>query len=206
VDNVGNLFVVAGNLVELPKISTGYGPQTTLLAGSFGAVATDSSGNVYVTQGNNVQELQRSSPNFGTANVCAPGATTPAPCSQTLTFNYSVNSNVGFGTPKILTGGQPNLDFTLAPGSSCTGTVTAGSSCTVNVTFAPLAAGIRNGVVEIVDTNGNVRSSTPVSGVGVSSSASPAEKVSTTYLPFETVPFGTSETLPVTIPISEEGR
>jgi hypothetical protein len=167
VDNAGNLFVVAGDLVELPKVGTGFGGQTTLLPGSFAAVATDSAGNVYATEGNGALELQRTSPNFGTANVCAPGATTPAPCSQTLNFNYSVNSNVGFGTPKILTGGKPNLDFTLAPESTCTGTVTAGSFCTVNVNFAPLAAGTRNGVVEIVDTNGNVRSSTPVSGLGV---------------------------------------
>jgi len=167
VDNVGNLFVVAGELLELPKVGTGFGGQTVVLPGSFGAVATDSVGNVYVTEGNSALELQRNSPNFGTANVCAPGATTPAPCSQTLTFNYSVNSNVGFGTPKILTGGKPNLDFTLAAGSTCTGTVTAGSFCTLNVTFAPLAAGPRTGTVEIIDADGNVRSTTPISGLGV---------------------------------------
>jgi hypothetical protein len=167
VDNAGNLFVVDGDLVELPKISTSYGPQMTVLTGSFGAVATDSAGNVYVTKGNSVQELQRNSVNFGSANVCAPRATTPAPCSQTLTFNYSVNSNVTFGTPKILTGGKPSLDFTLGTGSTCTGTVTAGSSCTLNVIFTPLAAGTRNGTVEITDSYGDVRASTPVSGLGV---------------------------------------
>jgi hypothetical protein len=199
VDNAGNLFVVAGDLVELPMIGASYGPQMTVLTGSFGAVATDSAGNVYVTEGNGALELQRNSVNFGGANVCAPGATTPAPCSQTLTFNYSVNSNVGFGTPKILTGGKPDLDFTLAPGSTCTGTVTAGSFCTLNVTFAPLAAGTRNGVVEIVDTNGNVRSSTPVSGLGVVPAVgSPVARASTNYLPSGPVPFGNSETLRLT--------
>jgi hypothetical protein len=199
VDNVGNLFVVAGDLVELPWTAVGYGPQTPVLNGSFGAVATDHAGNVYVTQGSNVLELQKNSPNFGSANVCAPGAKTPAPCSQTLTFNYNINSNVTFGAPKILTNGKPNLDFTLGTGSTCTGTVTAGSSCTLNVVFTPLAAGTRNGTVEITDTYGNVRASTPVSGVGVSPPGSPAAQVSTAYLPFRPVPFATSETFPVTI-------
>jgi hypothetical protein len=197
VDNLGNLFVVDGDLVELPLTALGYGPQTTVLTGSFGAVATDSTGNIYVTKGNSVQELQRNSINFGGANVCTHG--TPAPCSQTLTFNYKVNSNVTFGAPKILTGGKPNLDFTLGTGSTCTGTVTAGSSCTLNVIFTPLAAGTRNGTVEITDTYGNVRATTPVSGLGVSPPSSPAALVSTTHRPSRPVPFGNAETLPVMI-------
>jgi streptogramin lyase len=200
VDNVGNLFVVVvpGDLLELPSTALGYGPQTTVLTGgSLRAVATDSAGNVYVTNGNSVQELQRNSVNFGSANVCVHG--TPAPCSQTLTFNYSVNSNVTFGAPKILTNGKPNLDFTLGTGSTCTGTLTTGSSCTLNVIFTPLAAGTRNGRVEITDSNGDVRASTPVSGLGVSPPSSPAVQVSTTSTPFRLVPFGISETLRLTV-------
>jgi hypothetical protein len=184
--------------MELPNTANGFGAPIMLLPGNFGADAVDSAGNVYVTQGNNVLELQKNSPNFGTANVCAPGATTPAPCSQTLTFNYSISSDVGFGAPKILTGGKPNLDFTLAPGSTCTGTVTAGSFCTVNVTFRPLASGTRNGTVEILDSDGNVRASTPVSGLGVSPPGALAAHASTTHQPFRPVPFGTSETLRLT--------
>ena len=174
VDNAGNLFVVAGDLVEVPKTPIGYGPQTTALTGSFGTVATDNVGNVYVTQGTSVLELQRNSVNFGSANVCAPGATTPAPCSQTLTLSYSANSSVTFGAPKILTGGKPNLDFTLASGSTCTGTVTEGSSCTLNVTFAPLSVGTRTGTVEIIDSNGGVRATTPISGLGIGPANAPA--------------------------------
>jgi hypothetical protein len=195
VDNVGNLFVVDGNLVELPKISTSYAPQMTVLTGSFGAVATDSTGNVYVTKGNSVQELQRNSVNFGSANVCVHG--TPAPCSQTLTFNYNVNSNVGFGVPKILTNGKPNLDFTLGTGSTCTGTVTAGSSCTLNVIFTPLAVGTRKGTVEITDSYGNVRASTPVYGLGTT--GAPVAHVSTTYLNFGAINFGSTKTELLTV-------
>ena len=71
------------------------------------------------------------------------------------------------GTPKVLTGGAPNLDFTLASGSSCTGALSAGATCTVNVTFAPLAGGIRNGSVEITDGSGNVLTTTEIYGFGL---------------------------------------
>ena len=86
-------------------------------------------------------ELQTRSVNFEGVNVCAPGQTTPAPCSETLTLNYTATASGTLGTPKVLTGGAPNLDFTLASGSTCTGDVAEGATCTVNVTFAPLATG-----------------------------------------------------------------
>jgi sugar lactone lactonase YvrE len=192
-DSTGNVYV-SSPFMELPNTATGFGAPIKLLPGNFGADAVDSAGNVYITQGNNVLQLQRSSPNFGTVNVCA-----PTPCGHTLTFNYSVNSEVTFGAPKILTGGKPNLDFTLAGGSTCTGTVTAGSFCTVNVTFAPLAGGIRNGTVEIIDSDGNVRVSTPVSGLGVAPTGPPTPLLSTTLLQFGAIDPGTTETLPLTV-------
>ena len=86
--------------------------------------------------------------NFGNVNVCPADQTTPAPCSQTLTLNYNVAATTTFGTTNVVTQGAPNLDFTLSSGSTCTGTVSAGSSCTVNVTFAPLAPGVRMGAVQ----------------------------------------------------------
>ncbi len=67
----------------------------------------------------------------------------------------------------MLTGGKPNLDFTLASASTCTGAVTAGSTCAVQVNFTPLVAGARNGAIQIVDTSGNVLATTYISGVGV---------------------------------------
>ncbi len=87
-------------------------------------------------------------------------------CSETLTLNYDVNASGTLGTPKVLTGGAPKLDFTLSSGSTCTGAVTAGTTCTVNVTFAPLILGVRNGSVEIVDGSGNVLNTTSLQGFG----------------------------------------
>jgi hypothetical protein len=43
--------------------------------------------------------------NFGTANVCPSGKTTPAPCSKTLTLTYNITESGDLGTPQALTTG-----------------------------------------------------------------------------------------------------
>ncbi len=57
----------------------------------------------------------------------------------------------------VLTGGAPNLDYTLVAGGSCgSGTAyTAGATCTVAVSFAPRFPGARHGAVLLVDGGGN---------------------------------------------------
>src|SRR6202008_1463224 len=111
--------------------------------------------------------LQLGSVNFGSANICPGGQSTPAPCSQTLTLNYSVGSETAFGTPNVLTQGAPNLDFKLS-GITCTDTIIAGNSCSATVTFAPLAPGLRMGAVQVMDSSNpaNVLATTFISGVG----------------------------------------
>ncbi len=105
--------------------------------------------------------------NFGSANVCPSGQTAPAPCNQTLALKYNVTTSGTLGPSKVLTLGAPNLDFTLAGGSTCIGAVTANSTCVVNVTFAPIFSGARNGAVLITDESGTVLATTFVYGVGV---------------------------------------
>jgi hypothetical protein len=105
--------------------------------------------------------------NFGSANVCLSGKTTPAPCSQTMTLSYTVTASGTLGTPQALTLGAPNLDYKLASGSTCAGSVIQGNSCAVKVTFAPIAPGARNGAVEIVDGSGKVLATTYIYGNGV---------------------------------------
>lgn len=191
VDSAGDLFVdwfsdlPSGSfvlqVVELPRTATGYGPLTTLLTGGSNdfalnnGVAVDGEGDVFipVRVGNGVDyiavELQTRSVNFEGVNVCAPGQTTPAPCSQTLTLNFNIIADVTLGTtPNVLTGGAPNLDFTLANGSTCSNAVTVGTTCTVNVTFKPKFAGTRQGAVQIVDGGGNVLATTLIYGTGIS--------------------------------------
>ncbi len=125
-------------------------------------------------EGENVASAQRPgqvqtqtvSVSLGNANVCQSGKTSPAPCNQAATLTYSVTASITLGTPLALTMGTPNLDFILAPGGTCIGTVTSGSTCTVNVTFAPLYAGVRQGAIEIVDSSGNLITTTYINGVG----------------------------------------
>src|SRR5271163_616416 len=75
--------------------------------------------------------------NFGKANLCPAGQTTPPPCSEAMTLTYNVTAGGTLGTPKVVTQGAPDLDFTLASSSTCAGAVTTGTTCTVNVKFAP---------------------------------------------------------------------
>jgi len=103
--------------------------------------------------------------NFGDVNVCAPGQTTPSPCSKTLTLIYKVTAGGTLAKPKVLTMGMPYLDFTFAR-SSCVGTVTTGSRCSVEVTFIPKAPRLYSGAVEIVDGSGTVLATTLISGIG----------------------------------------
>jgi hypothetical protein len=104
--------------------------------------------------------------NFGNVNLCAPGATSPAPCSKTLTLTYNVTGSGTLGAIKVVTGGASNLDFTLASGSTCTGAVTEGATCVVNVEFVPKYAGYRPGAVQIKDESGKVLATTPIVGFG----------------------------------------
>jgi len=86
---------------------------------------------------------------FGNVNVCPAGATTPAPCSKTISFPVNVSTLQNLGTPQVLTQGTPGLDFTLSSGSTCSGVGSTGS-CVVNATFTPTAPGVRTGAVQLL--------------------------------------------------------
>ena len=77
---------------------------------------------------------------FGRINVC-PGATMPAPCSNTLPETFSIAADTTIGSVQVVTQGvsNPILDFSLASASAgtCTGTFSTAGTCTVNVTFTP---------------------------------------------------------------------
>jgi serine/threonine-protein kinase len=203
VDNAENVFVVdidKSRVVELPKTSTGYGPQTTLPTNGLShprGIALDSAGDVFIADTGNNRTVEVQQPSV---YVCSHGQTIPAPCSATLTLNFNIYANVTLGTPLVLTGGVPKLDFTLANGSTCTGALAENTTCTVRVIFAPLATGVRNGTVEIVDGGGNVLTTASFSGTGLTPpTGSPVARVSTTYLPFSTIPVGSTEILPLMI-------
>ena len=104
--------------------------------------------------------------NFGAYNVCQAGQTVPGPCGTSLpvTFNFPTTTTVG--AIQVVTQGATGLDFSQGSGSTCVGTVIGGNSCTVNVSFAPIAPGLRMGAVQLYDSSANLVFSEPVYGVG----------------------------------------
>ncbi len=109
--------------------------------------------------------------NFGSVNVCPAGHASPAPCNSTLSLSYHVAANTTIGSISILTSGAANLDFRAKAndhsGTLCsTRTFTTALTCTVDVTFAPLAPGQRQGAVQILDGSGNILVNTYIYGTG----------------------------------------
>jgi hypothetical protein len=168
VDAAGDVFVADTGNNEVKEIVAVNGsipanPTTNALGSGFNnpvAVALDAAGDILVADygSNTVKEFQAQSVNFGTANVCPSGQITPAPCTQTLTLNYNVAAGTTIGSVKFFTS-VANLDFKAeAKGTSTTlcstQTYASSTTCTVDVTFAPLAPGERQGAVQIVDGGG----------------------------------------------------
>jgi hypothetical protein len=87
--------------------------------------------------------------NFGNINVCPSGQTSPAPCSITLPLTLSFAQPSTILSINVVTQGAPSLDFTQANGGNCAGAITAGNTCTMDVTFTPLAPGLRTGAVQL---------------------------------------------------------
>jgi hypothetical protein len=81
-------------------------------------------------------------------------------------MSYYAAATTNFGATQVVTQGITGLDFSLASGGTCTGTVSAGNSCTVNVNFAPLAPGSRTGAVELFDSNANLLTTAQIYGIG----------------------------------------
>ena len=173
VDGAGDVFIANAGNNSVVEIQAGSGTQSTVGSGlnQSAGVAVDGAGDIFIADsGNNrALEVQRTvSVNFGSANVCPSGQAIPVPCSQTVTLNYNVASSGALQNVNLLTGGAPNLDFTLAS-STCAGELEAGSSCAANVTFAPRAPGARMGAVQLIyayDGQPSVIASTLVYGQG----------------------------------------
>jgi hypothetical protein len=104
-----------------------------------------------------------STQNFGAQAIASPSAT------QSFTFSISAGTTVG--SIAAVTTGISNLDFAVAAGSTCAAQHYAtATTCVVNVTFTPVAAGLRLGAVLFFSKAkgaGAVLGSTPMYGVGL---------------------------------------
>ena len=153
-----------GTPVTLTATATG----ASTFAGWGGACAsagTNLKCSVVVSGATNVT-ASFSQQNFGNVNVCPAGQTTPAPCNRNLALTFNMASNTIIGAIQVVTQGATGLDFSLGSGGTCTGTIAAGNSCTVNVSFAPLAPGLRTGAVELFDSSANLLATAPIYGIG----------------------------------------
>jgi sugar lactone lactonase YvrE len=99
---------------------------------------------------------------FGNVNVGT------AASSQSVTFSFT--TPVTLSAVEVLTGGQPNLDYTDAGGNTCVAGQSSGSSCTVNVAFTPSVPGPRSGAVVLFQQGATAPYAVSyLSGVGQSS-------------------------------------
>lgn len=168
VDHSGNLFVSDYHAGAVYERAAGSGAIRTV--GNFelpSGVAVDAKGNLFVADNGlgTVSKLQLQAVDFGPANVCQASQGGPAPCSQSETLTFNIDSSGTFGAPVALTQGSPNLDFSVTA-NSCSGLLASGSTCTVTVQFAPTAAGARNGAIELTDASGSVLATAYVHGIG----------------------------------------
>ena len=149
VDYFANLVIAdPGNNRVVQVTSSGSG--SVLSTGSLtlntdDAVAADVSGQIYVadTSNSRVVVLMTSAVAFGTLDV---GASSGA----SITLPFTINSATTLGSVLALTLGAQSLDFTLGGGTTCANGTT-NTSCNVEVTFLPLAAGLRRGAVAFFD-------------------------------------------------------
>ena len=164
----GNGIIFYGNMgggatCTFSVIVTADGTATGLLTNNVAGIAAGRSFDEGVpgTQGADIPKItglpaSASIAVYGPVNV---GQTQ----SEIIPFTAPITGTLG--TPLVLTDGAPNLDFTLAS-TTCTGTMTQGNPCTVTVTFAPAAPGLRKGVVELVDNNGNILTTALIYNIG----------------------------------------
>ena len=173
-DAAGDLFVtdadIHASIREIVAVGGQVSPASKMvqLGGEFTApagVALSARGNIFVADSSDdaVYEIQYPSANFGQIKV---GST-----SSTYTFPFAFNSNVTLGSVAVLTQGASGKDFQTASGGTCKAQSYSsdGDSCTVNVTFNPLAPGLRRGAIVLYDNNtpANPLITVYINGIGV---------------------------------------
>jgi hypothetical protein len=147
-------------------------PANTLVIGTDELVATytpdAASATIYVAaKANGIVSVGAAATSSGAAPVDF-GAinigTTSVAKAVTLTFSASSTPATLIATTQGVTG----KDFAIVSGGTCGAgiNVAAGQSCTVNVTFTPAFAGLRNGAVLALDSNGQPLALTYIHGSG----------------------------------------
>jgi Galactose oxidase, central domain/Kelch motif len=115
---------------------------------------------------NDAWVYEHGSVNFGSVKVGS---------RATLTLGYNIQSEVTLAANvKVVNNAAPNFDFALSGTPTCTGKKTGDSWCGVTISFAPRAAGMRTGAVQLMDGSGRLLVTTAIFGQG--SGAVPAAR------------------------------
>jgi uncharacterized protein (TIGR03437 family) len=145
-------------------IDANYGPkrQATIRIGTFAfTVSEDGVSNSPQAQS---PALSATSLSFGDRNVGAAGAAQTVQLTNTGSTALSLQA--------ITTGGRNSRDF--AETSNCNATLAAGERCTIQVTFTPIAPGIRTASLFIAGNFGGGAPVIDLSGTGIATGPIPA--------------------------------
>lgn len=164
IDPAGVLYVAdTGNNRVVKVTAAGAGSVVSTGSVTFTqpkAVGLDVSGTIYIadTSNSRIVTAMMTAVDFGSVQLGASSGN-----AVTLPFTVSVSSTLG--SVQALTLGAPSLDFTLGAGTTCSNGTT-NTTCTVDVTFFPLAAGVRRGAVMLFDQSQNPLLMVPLFGTG----------------------------------------
>ena len=165
-DSSGHIFLGGGDSADSEVIGSALISVDEDFVNGTEGLAADSNGNLYIagadTTGTQyVVELNRFAASFGSVAVEQTG--------NPLTLNFIIE-NITVGSIGVLTMGQANQDFATASGTTCTAhAYTSVTTCIVNVTFTPMAPGLRTGALVFysgANQTGNVLASVPLYGTG----------------------------------------
>jgi len=172
VDTSGDVFVADSGLDEILKETLSGSTYTQSVFANKAAnglstpvgVAVDWSGSAYVADTGNLDVVKVQSPAANLGMIPA-GSTSAA---DQLTFTFSASATLGATPYQVMAMGATGQEYSDAGTGSCAAGVSyqSGSSCTVNVLFAPIYAGTRNGGLVLEDSSGNTLATALMSGVG----------------------------------------
>jgi len=181
-DAHGNLFVLedgANDLIELAAGSWNLSatPSFRVVQGGFidpTNLAVGLHGEIYVadagTDNYQVKTISVDPPDFGSVNVGSTSATIQLP------FTFDSETTLGDTFVSVLSQGASGQEFSRGQSSDpycqANQTYETGDTCLIGVQFAPQHPGLRLGVAELLDANGNILASVPLAGTGVASQLS----------------------------------